>query len=76
VALRIIVCGIADEETHRSRLRTRRRGIALGERHWDAAEQRRAGWTPWSEPRLTLDGAEPVEANLVAALAFVTAPSN
>ena len=73
VPLRIVVCTIADEAVHRSRLRDRDRGIALGEPRWQDVEERRAEWVPWPEPHLVLDGSDPVEANLAAALRYVRA---
>jgi predicted kinase len=73
VPLRIVVCTIADEETHRSRFRSRQRGLALGEPRWEDVERRRMEWTPWPEPHLVLDSAEPLEVNLAAAVRYVTA---
>jgi predicted kinase len=71
VPLRIVVCTIADEETHRRRLRDRDRGIDVGEPRWLDVEQRRAEWTSWPEPHLVLDGSDSVEVNLAAALRYV-----
>jgi predicted kinase len=71
VPLRIVVCTIADKETHRSRLRDRERGIALGEPRWLDVERRSTEWIPWPEHHLVLDSSEPVEVNLAAALRYV-----
>ena len=71
VELRIIECVASDEDLHRSRLASRRRGLALTEPSWDDVERRRAEWTTWPEPHLTLDSADPIDVNLAKALDHV-----
>lgn len=56
-ALRVVVCTV-DERTLRTRLATRRHGLASGEPGWADVEARRAEWTEWPEPNLRIDGAE------------------
>jgi predicted kinase len=68
VELRIIECVVSDESLHRTRLASRQRGLALAEPTWDDVERRRAEWTAWPEPHLTLDAVDPADANLATAL--------
>lgn len=71
--LRIIECVVSDEDLHRARLASRRRDLAIDEPSWNDVERRRAEWTPWPEPHLTLDAADPTDANLAKALDYVAA---
>lgn len=71
--LRIIECALADERAHRRRLAERDRGLRLTEPTWVDVERRRVEWTPWPEPHLTLDAAEPIERNVELALRYVDA---
>lgn len=71
VELRIIECVVSDQRLHRTRLASRRRGLASGEPSWDDVEQRRAEWTEWREPHLTLDALDPIDVNVAKALAYV-----
>jgi len=76
VELRIIECVVSNEEVHRTRLTSRERGLAFVEPTWDDVERRRAEWTKWPEPHLTLDALDPTDANLAKALDYVARPSN
>jgi predicted kinase len=69
--LLIIECVLADGAAHEARLAARARGLAIPEPSWEDVQRRRAEWTPWSEPHLVLDAADPVEANIAKALDFV-----
>lgn len=69
--LTIIECVLADEDLHRTRLGTRDRGFRLAEPTWIDVERRRAEWSPWPEPHLTLDAAEPIERNVARALSYL-----
>jgi predicted kinase len=74
VEIRIIECVVSDEVVHRARVASRRRGLALAEPGWDDVERRRAEWTTWPEPHLTLDGLDPPGENLAKALDYVVGP--
>ena len=71
--LRVVECVLAGEEVGRARLAGRRRGLAVPEPTWADVERRRAEWTPWPEPHLTLDAARPIEEKVDLALAYVAA---
>jgi predicted kinase len=71
VQLAIITCVLSDEAVHARRLAGRERGLALAEPTWSDVQRRRAEWTAWPEPHLTLDATEAVEANVARALAYV-----
>jgi predicted kinase len=75
VELRIIECLVSDEGVHRTRVASRERGLALAEPSWEDVERRRAEWTPWPEPHLTLDALEPSGVNVAKALDYVVGPS-
>lgn len=74
--LRVIECVCSDEHVHRSRLEQRRRDIpGWYELTWGDVEDARSRYEPWpagrdGEKQLVLDAAEPLAANLAAALAF------
>ena len=74
VELMIIECVVSDERVHRTRVASRQRGLALAEPGWDDVEHRRAEWTTWPEPHLTLDGLDPPGENLAKALEYVVGP--
>ena len=76
VELRIIECVVSDERVHRTRVASRQRGLALAEPSWEDVERRRAEWTPWPEPHLTLDALEPSGVNVAKALDYVVGPSS
>ena len=67
----IVECVVSDQAIHDERLAGRDRGLALPEPAWTDVERRRAEWTPWPEPHLTLDALDPVEVNLAKALDYV-----
>lgn len=73
VELRIIECLVSDGDLHRTRLASRRRGLAFAEPSWDDVERRKGEWTTWPEPHLTLDAADPADANMAKALDYVSA---
>jgi predicted kinase len=73
VPLRLIVCQIADEAEHRRRVSGRSRGYELSEPSWDSVEARRAEWTPWPEPHLTIDSLEPPGLNADLAIRYLEA---
>lgn len=70
VELRIIEC-VLDETLVRARITGRDRELAIVEPSWADVEHRRAEWTPWPEPHLTLDAAEAIEVNVARALAYL-----
>jgi predicted kinase len=74
--MKVIVCTLPDEDTHRARLSARDRGLARREPTWDDVETQRAEWTPWAEQHLVLDSSRPIESNLAEALRYVRSPSN
>lgn len=76
VELRIIECVVSDEALHRTRLASRQRSLAFAEPNWDDVERRRAEWTTWPEPHLTLDALDSTDVNMAKALAYVAGPSN
>jgi predicted kinase len=69
--LRIIECVLHDAARLADRLAMRDRGLAIAEPTLEDVDRRRAEWTPWPEPHLTLDGARPLDVNVGEALAFV-----
>ena len=61
----VIECICSDEEVHRTRLSTRRRGIpGWHELSWSDVERVRAYYRPWDEYRLILDAMQSLEDNL------------
>jgi predicted kinase len=75
IDLRIIECLVSDEGIHRERVASRQRGLSLAEPGWDEVERRRAEWSEWPEPHVTLDALDPPSVNLAKALAYVAARS-
>jgi predicted kinase len=73
--MKVIVCTLPDEDTHRARLSARDRDLARGEPTWRDVEAQRAEWTPWPEQHLVLDASRPIETNLAEAHRFVESPS-
>jgi predicted kinase len=67
----VIECLLADERVHQERLAMRDRELTLGEPSWADVERRRSEWTPWPEPHLALDAAEPAQTNIARALAYL-----
>lgn len=76
VKLTIIECSIADRAVLLARLAGRDRGLAIGEPRVDDIERRAAEWTAWPEPHLTLDGTDPLDANITRALQYVEQAAN
>lgn len=72
VELRVIVCVLDDVETAR-RLAARDRGFAVGEPSPAALAARAAEWTPWPEPHVVVDSAQPSEANAQRVLEWLAA---
>ncbi len=76
--LRFIEVICSDVELHRARLESRGRRLPhVNEPSWHAVEQSLDEYAPWAgvsaaTPRITLDSARPLGANVEAALAFVT----
>lgn len=76
--LRFIEVICSDPELHRERLRARAGRLShVNEPDWHAVEQSLDEYSPWAGasaavPRITLDSARPLGANVDAALAFVT----
>jgi predicted kinase len=68
-----VECICSDERVHRSRIDGRQRGI-LGwpELTWSAVEVR-SRYEPWPGEHLVLDAVQPLEANLAALTAFLSA---
>ena len=75
--LRVVEVVCSDEALHRERLDKRVRGLPhLEELTWRAVEQSLEGYETWtgttaSMPRVTIDSAQPLGANVEAAVAFV-----
>lgn len=63
--LLVVQCVCSDEDVHRRRLELRVRGIpGWHEVGWDHVERIRGEFRPVSEPELTVDAVDPMEANL------------
>jgi predicted kinase len=73
--LLVIECVLSDGASHRARLAGRDRGLALPEPSWEDVDRRRAEWTAWPEPHLTLDAIEPVDVNVAKALDYLARSS-
>ena len=73
----IVECVCSDLALHRKRIEGRRRDIPgfLYEdgAAWPAVEQRRGEYEPCSEDRLVLDAVNPLDANVGAAIEYVSA---
>jgi predicted kinase len=72
--LRFIVVECSDDDVFRNRLTHRIRHIdGFPEPTWEAVLKRRATFPPWTDDRLTtIDSVNPREANLQAALAYLS----
>jgi predicted kinase len=75
VKLVLIECVLSDRAIHAARLAARDRGLALPEPGWVDVERRRAEWTSWPEPHLTLDALDAVEVNVAKALEHIARAS-
>lgn len=79
VRLRVIEVVCTDENLHRERLEKREgRQPHYDETTWRAVEQSLEGYAPWTGPssalpRVTIDSAQSLGANVEAALAFIAA---
>ena len=60
---------LADPALHRERLAGRVRDLAIDEPTWDAVTLRREEWVAWPFAPLTVDAAQPLEANVRRVLA-------
>jgi len=70
--LRFIEVRCSDEREHRRRLEARERGLGdFREPSWESVQERRAGFSEWSDERLVLDSMLPREANLRTALDYL-----
>jgi predicted kinase len=70
--LRFIEVRCSDEREHRRRLETRERGIEdFREPSWESVQERRAGFSEWTEERLVLDSMLAREVNLRTALDYL-----
>ena len=73
----IVECVCSDLALHRKRIEGRRRDIPgfLYEdgAAWPAVEQRRGEYEPCSEDRLVLDAVQPLDANVDAAVEYISA---
>lgn len=69
---RVIECVCSDAAIHRARIAQRQRGIpGWGELDWEDVERARSFYADWREPHLLVDTAQPLDAALTAALAFI-----
>lgn len=69
---RVIECICTDEDLHRRRLTSRQRGIpGWHELTWQDVQTVRDYYAAWHEPRLILDMGEPLEQNILRALAYL-----
>lgn len=72
VPLKVIECLCGDEDLHRRRLETRRRGLeGFPEPAWQDVQRRRLEFTPWVEPHLEVDSVAPREMNVERVLAWL-----
>lgn len=71
VPLRIIECLVSDPAVHAARLASRERGLLLAEPTGEDVERRRAEWTDWPEPHLTLDALDGIDVNVASALTYL-----
>lgn len=69
---KVVECMCADEDLHRARLLSRRRGIpGWHELTWADVEKARGYYVPWQEPRLVLDMCAALDENIAQALAYL-----
>lgn len=73
--LSLVVCISSDEQTHRSRVEGRVRGIpGWHEIGWDHVQFMRAEYPPLTLPHLTLDAVDSIEHNLDTVLSYLRRP--
>lgn len=66
-AFKVVECVCSDVQLHRSRLAGRQRGIpGWDELSWEDVERVRRNYAPWTDDRLVLDAADPLDGNLAA----------
>lgn len=76
VELRFIVVECGDDDVYRDRVEHRMRDIdGFPEPTWEGVLRRRAEFPPWTDERLTIDSVNSREANLQAALEYLSADS-
>lgn len=69
----VVECVCTDEEVHRSRIEGRDREIpGWYELDWEQVATGRERYEPLAEPKLVLDATAPAEANLAAAIEWLT----
>ncbi len=69
---RVIECICSDEAAQRNRMNVRQREIpGWHELDWPEVERVKAYYAPWTEERLILDAAYPLEENIAAALRYL-----
>jgi predicted kinase len=71
-ALRVIECTCSVEAEHRARVEARPHRFGF-EPAWGDVVARRAEWTPWSVPTLTVDSVESVTSNVARVIAWIDA---
>lgn len=72
--LKFIVVECGDDRVYRDRVEHRTRNIeGFPEPTWEGVLRRRADFPPWTDDRLTIDSVNPREANLQAALEYLSA---
>ena len=72
--LRFIVVNCGDDHVYRDRVEHRTRNIeGFPEPTWEGVLRRRADFPPWTDERLTIDSVNSREANLQAALEYLSA---
>ncbi len=72
--LRFIVVECGDDRVYRDRVEHRTRDIeGFPEPTWEGVLRRRAGFPPWTDERLMVDSVNSREANLQAALEYLSA---
>lgn len=77
VALRVVECRCSDEALHKQRLATRRRGLDnFPEPTWEDVQRRRAEYTAWTEPVLSVDSLESCESNAERVLRWLRRPES
>ena len=63
----------SDEQEHRLRLTSRRRGIqGFPEPTWESVMERRSGFSDWNDDRVRVDSMRPLDENVAAVLQHLT----
>ena len=72
VVLHLLEC-VCEPHLHQARIAARSRQMyGLAEVTWEEVEQRRASYVPWTEARLVIDTAQPLEACVQQAIVYVS----